>query len=819
MTPANRTQTPPVFSIALLSASALAYEILLMRMFSIIQWHYFAYMIISLALLGYGVSGAFLSITQRWLLPRFPAVFLTNCVLFGLAAVGCYLAAQAVPFNPEEVLWDLGQWLRLLIIYLLLALPFFFAANGVALAFMRFRNSVSRVYAFDLTGAGIGSLGIILLLFAVFPLDALAALGGMGILAAAVAARELGLRPRVWIAMAVLAVLLPAVLVTSSLHFTSSPYKGLNQILRITGTKIIAERSSPLGLIAVVESPLVPLRHAPGLSLNATTEPPPQLGLFTDGDGMTAITQHTDDRARLAYLDQMTSAAPYHLIQPQRVLILGAGGGSEILQARYHHSQHIEAVELNPQIVDLIRKDYRSFTGGLYDAEGVRIHVAEARGFVVGSNERFDLIQVALLDTFGASSAGLYALSESYLYSVEALQAYLRHLLPDGYLAISRWIKLPPRDTLKLFATAVEALTQSGVSDAAQRLLLIRGWQTSTLLIKNGIVSNDEITALRRFSAARAFDLAYYPGMQAHEANRHNQLQQPYFFLGAKALLGAERDDFIDRYKFNLQPATDDRPYFFHFFKWRVLPEILELRGQGGMPLMEWGYLVLVATLLQAVAASLVLILLPLWFYRRRKSEAPFKVGRGRVFVYFFVVGMAFLFIEIAFIQKFILFLHHPLYAVAVVLSGFLLFAGMGSAWSRRQVLAGRHRRGVILAVVGIVLLSIGYIAALGPLFDLMLALPVAIKILISIVLIAPLAFCMGMPFPLALASLGESAPAIIPWAWGVNGCASVLSAVLATLLAIHFGFTIVVLLASLLYGVAVAAFPRESTVSKLNKG
>ena len=799
----------PYLSIALLSAAALACEILLLRLFTIIQWHHFAYMIISLALLGFGASGAFLALARERLLAHFPAAYLANLALFGFAAVGCFFAAQAVPFNAEEVLWDARQPLRLFAIYLLLALPFFFAANGIGLALVRFRDRVSRLYGLDLFGAGIGSLGVVGLLFVVTPMQALVIAGALGVAAAVLGAWELRVPGRTWATMLLVTAYVPVAWYGISVEPVVSPYKGLSQTLRVTGTKIVAERSSPLGWIAVVESPVIPLRHAPGLSLNATREPPPQLALFTDGEALTAITRDTGERERLAYLDQMTSALPYHLLRPQRVLVLGAGGGAEVLQARFHGAPRIEAVELNPQVVELVRREYGAFAGGLYDATGVRVHVAEARGFAVRTTESFDLIQMALLDSFAAASAGLHALSESYLYTTEAFQAYLRRLAPGGLLAVTRWVQLPPRDSLRLFATAAAALRRSGATDPENRLILIRGWQTATLLVKNGAVTDGEIAALRRFARERSFDLAYYPGMPEHEANRYNVLERPYFYLGATALLGPGREDFLERYKFDLRPTTDDRPYFFHFFKWRVLPEILALRESGGMPLLEWGYLVLVATLAQALAASALFILLPLWWYRRRERERAEADVVVRTLAYFSAVGLAFLFLEIAFIQKFTLFLHHPLYAAATVIASFLVFAGLGSAWSARLAEAERHRQGVRLAVGGIAVLGTIYLFLLPPLFDLLMPWPTVFKVTAAALLVAPLAFLMGLPFPLALARLGETAPSLVPWAWGVNGCASVLSAVLATLLAVHFGFAAVVLLALALYGTAAVVFPR----------
>ncbi|NOR52294.1 MAG: SAM-dependent methyltransferase [Gammaproteobacteria bacterium] len=799
---------PPWRSIAILSMTALAYEVLLMRLFSIIQWHHFAYMIISLALLGYGASGAFLTIFREKLLPRYVPFYLGSIAFFGITALGSYLGSQHIQFNAEEILWAPEHAFRLMVIYLLLVLPFFFAANAIGLSLIRYRRDLSRIYAADLFGAGVGALLIIMLLFIVLPGEALRYISVLGMVARAIGSWEL-YREKVAKKMPLLLLLivLPLALPGSWFEPELSPYKGLSQTLRIGGAEVVGQRSSPLGLISVVESPRVPFRHAPGMSLNAVTEPPEQVGLFIDGDAMTVITHDEGDRESFSYLDQLTSALPYHLNAIDDAIILGAGGGSGVLQARYHHVKEIRAVELDTNIIDLVQSNYGDFSGHIYSRGEVKIIAEEARGYVSSEARLYELIQLELFDSYSASSAGLYALSESYLYTVEALEAYLEHLKPEGFLAISRWIKLPPRDTLKLFATAIATLKRSGIDKPEEHLLLIRTLQTSTLLIKRTPITAEEIERAVDFARERSFDLAWYPGMSIDAANRHNQLAEPYFFMGAKALLGDADEEFIDRYKFNLEPATDDRPFFFHFFKWQVLPEILSLTGKGGMPLLEWGYLILVATLLQALFGAAFLVLLPLLLYRRK------RVGQGNrrltlhSFVYFLSLGLAFLFIEIAFIQKFILFLHHPTFAIAVVLAAFLIFAGMGSLWSKGIADSAKYEKGVRGAVVAIVIIGLLYILLLGPLFSLLMALPIVVKIIISLLLIAPLAFAMGIPFPLGLSRLGQLEQELIPWVWGVNGCASVLSAILATLLAIHYGFTVVILLALMLYIASAVTF------------
>jgi len=778
-----------------------------MRLFSIIQWHHFAYMMISLALLGYGVSGAFLMLLQRPLLRHFAASYLCNIALFGVSTVACFLLAQQIPFNAEELLWDPWQTVWLLSTYLLLAVPFFFAANAIGLALVYYRARLSRIYAADLVGAGLGSIGILVLLFALLPVQALTVLGLLGIAAALIAVRELRQRSIIaWLLLSLIAAMLLSPGSWRTLEM--SPYKGLSQTLLVRDTRLIAQRSSPLGLLSVVESPTIPLRHAPGLSLNARTEPPPQLAVFSDADGLSVINRYSGDSLTLAYLDQLTSALPYHLRSIRRGLILGAGGGADVLQARYHDVAQIDAVELNPQFARLLTTDYADFAGHLYALPGVTLHIAEARSFVAGSAGDYDLIQVSLLDSYAASASGQYALSENHLYTTEALGEFLQRLAADGFLSITRWIKLPPRDTLKLFATAIDALRASGVEDPGQQLILIRGWQTSTLLIKNGTVSATDIERLHAFCATRSFDVAWYPGITPEESNRYNRLRTAWFHDAAVALLGEQRERFLDDYKFNLEPSTDDRPHFFHFFKWRTLQEVLQLREWGGAALADAAYLVLVATLAQAILASLLLILLPIWLYRRRMRPGQQRVRHSVVVGYFLLLGLAFLFIEIAFIQKFLLFLHHPLYAIAVVLSSFLVFSGLGSAWLGRAAVRTKRGKQLTWAISGIVMLGTLYLLWLGPLLDQLAALPDIARILISAVLIAPLAFCMGMPLPLGLAQLADYAPDLIPWAWAINGCASVISAVLATLLAIHLGFATVIATALALYALALWLFP-----------
>jgi hypothetical protein len=798
---------PPFLSVALLSAALLAYEICLMHLFAVIHFHHFAYMVISLALLGYGASGSALALGQGWLCRRHRLFYPLLLALFALTAPLCFWLGQEVPFNGLELFWDWRQGLYLAALFLLFMVPFFCGALAIAIALTVYWQEVGRVYGWDLLGAGAGCLAVLALLWRVAPTSLLTAVAGLGLGATALSAFELGLRQRRLVACsALLAVSLVGVAGTI-LPLRPSPYKPLQQALQVAGTKVEKELSSPFGVLTVVDSPLVPLRHAPGLSLAARGEPPPQKAVFTNGDGLTAITMAAAGRQQLAYLDQMTSALPYHLRPPGKVLLLGLGGGQDVLQARYHRIPAITAVELNPQMVALLRDDYGAYSGGLLSGDDLSVHIGELRDVLRQRGERFDLIQLALVDSFLPSAAGLYALRENYLYTVEALGDYLHHLNPQGMVAISRWLKNPPRDSLKLTATAIAALRQRGVERPGEHLVLIRGWQTATLVVTREPLGEEARGRLEEFCRQRLFDIVYAPGVEEGWANRYNLLAEPTLADGVRALLESDGGAFIDGYKFAISPASDDRPYFHHFFKWSSLAEILRLRATGGAALMESGYLILVAVFAVALPAALLLIVAPLLLLPREAGGGVAAAGSPlRSSVYFFATGLAFMLIEIATIQKAMPILHHPVYAVSVVIAAFLIFAGIGSTLS--APLAARVRPEVLVRLaVAMIALCGSLVALLGEEAAALLPqLGLAARAGLTVLAIAPLALCMGMPFPLGLSRLPAGASG--PWAWGINGCASVLGSMTATLVAIHYGFNVVFVLALLLYVLVAASFP-----------
>ena len=402
---------PLRLAVSLLSAAAISYEILLIRLFSVIQWHHYAFMVISLALLGYGASGTFLMLVRRR--DGFRALFLINAGLFSVLSVGAFVAAQMVPFNPLEVMWNPRQLFYLFIIYLLLSLPFFCIANCIGLALMGAGQEMHRVYRADLLGAGFGAIAIVALLFLVPLENALIAIGSLGLAGAAVASldQRIGFR---WAApLLALAALSTLVIWPESwLELSLSEYKGLKKTLLIPGSRVVAERSGPLGLLTAVASPTSPFRHAPGLSLGFPGDLPEQIGLFTDGDAFTAIDLTAREGDGSAYLDYLPSALPYHLLDEPRVLVLGSGGGTDVLSALAHRASAIDAVEYNPQVVELVATVVGESGNSPYRDPRISLHIDEARSFLGGAHEQFDLIQLTLVDSFANSTSS----TNSFLY-------------------------------------------------------------------------------------------------------------------------------------------------------------------------------------------------------------------------------------------------------------------------------------------------------------------------------------------------------------------------------------------------------------------
>jgi len=814
-------------ALLLVSASVLSYQVILVRAFSIGQWHHFAYMVISIALLGFGASGTLLAALGRgrtdtaMLLGGSQAGwFAISATSFAVTLPISFWLTQRVPFDAFLIVWEARQVLYLGCYYLLLSVPFFAAATAIGLALTSESEKCPRLYAYNMVGSGAGALLAVVALSIARVEWALVGVMGLAQGAAVVALLDKKLfvaRGSRWLFAAAGVGIMAIVTLAYVFRPPSvrlSQYKGLSYALNLPHAQVVAERSSPLGRVDVVVSPAI--REAPGLSLVAPTDavPPWQLGLYVDAESAGAITAFNGDTSTLNYLDWMITAAPYFALQdvPRdlRVCVLGAGGGAGVLLALRHAARQVDAIELDPNVPQLLRGEFRDFAGGLYDRPEIRVHRAEARAFVQAAHETWDVIDLSLVDSFAASAVGVGAVNENYLYTREAFEAFVSHLRPGGVLAVTRWARMPPRDELKLFATAVAALERMGLNPT-ERLVLIRSWAVATLLVKKEPFRTPELSALRRWTEERLFDASYFPGIAADQHNRFNVLEHDYYFEAASAFLagGQRREQFFRDYAFNVRPATDDRPYFFHFYRWRALPLMFRTFRQSWIPFSEWGYLILVATLAQATLLGILLIVSPLALLHRRippvdsPVSRPCSRGRLRVLLYFLALGLGYLFVEMALIQRLVFFLANPIYAVAVVLAGLLFVSGLGSEFAARQLRKGiSATRLACLAAIVVAVTGTVYAFGLHTILMPLLSWPLSARMALAFAVILPFA-AMGMPFPLVLRQLGQTRADLLPWAWAINGCASVVAGPLATLLALAAGLPIVLLVASACYAVA----------------
>ena len=797
-------ETPPLAAVGMLSAAVLAYEILLMRLFAIVHWHHFAFMMISIALLGYGASGTCLMLLPSLKANRLRTVFLAGATGFSVACIVCFVAAQHMPFNALAVFWDPGQWGYLAGVYGLLFLPFFMAATSIG-AVLRFGGPrISQIYAADLCGAGIGAAITAGLLFRLPPQTALVVVAGAGATAAVLAAFRWQVKGRLLLTAAAIGWLILAGLGTLQWEtMTINAYKPLVQTLRMPDARIFYEKHHPMGWFSAVQSPTIPFRYAPGLSLKSDAAIPDQIALFIDGQGMSVVDRYNGDPEALAYLRQTAVSIGLHLRpQANRVFIADAAGGQDILRAVAYGARHIDAVDPHPLYTVFLRHQLSGFSNLLRDEKRVRYHSTTVRAFLRASPEVFDLIQLPLGSDGGS---GASAFGESTLLTAEGLHQLWQRLDADGLLVIPLWTRLPPRSSLKAFLMAVTMLETQGIANPSHHLTMIRDWRTAVILISRSALSADEQDAIRSFCGTWGFDPVFLPSLQPEEVNRHNVLAQPFFAEATQALAGKNREPFRNHYKFDLRPATDDRPFFGHFFKWRSLPEIASLRRSGGMALLDWGYPVLLVTLAQAVVFSLMFIALPALRARTNMGEKKFtqRFGLGAL-IYFSAIGGGFLFLEIAYIQRLTLALHHPLVAATLTLTGFLVGAGAGSAWAHRTVQNGGNPQRLLRgSLIMICLVGLLELPAMPWLMNRLGGMNIWLIAAAALGMIVPLAMAMGMPFALGLDLLNRHHPQWIPWAWSINGCATVISAVAAPLIAMAIGYAGIILLALLLYSAA----------------
>jgi spermidine synthase len=528
---------------------------------------------------------------------------------------------------------------------------------------------------------------------------------------------------------------------------------------------------------------------------------------------MSPITRFQGDLQELEYLDYTTMALPYHVRPPHHVLILGAGGGSDLLLALRYQTPRITVLEPNRQIIHLMKNQFGPYSGHIYSRPEITVKISDGRQFLHDTEAAFDLVHLSLLASRSAASGGSHGAMENYLLTTEAFGQVLSCLTEDGVMVISHWLQFPPRSSSRLLTTALEALQNAGFSAEPERhLAFIRGWMTGTILFSKSPFKRGEIENIKLFCKERDFDVVYYAGMKIEEANQYDLLESPYYYRGAKAITGPNRDEFIKDYLYDISPPTDNRPYFFQFFRLGRFVALFDDLKKDSIPFVELGILFILGTLIQATFSSIFLILFPLLFLRVT-SHPPIETKalktHPRDFVtlaaYFAAIGLAFMFIEMVFIPQYALLLSHPVYSVATVLSVILIAAGMGSLSVTGLKVSSRHLA-IIPAIVILAWAGIQPFAG-AKLFTLALGWSFVERLALALVLLFVISFFLGWPFPLGLRFTSVHYPKLVPWVWCINGCASVIGAVLGKYLSMILGHQAVLLLASGLYLFAMSLY------------
>jgi len=804
---------PLYIGIFFFSGSVLLFELSLMRVFSILQWNFLAFMIISIAFLGYGASGTFLSAFSS-LLKKAEGVKLYKyllffSLLFSLGSLFSLFIISKIPFDLYRITTDRYQFLYLVIYYLAIATPFFFAGLCISLAISKLPEKINKIYFCDLGGASIGCISFLVLanylsfnhLLIIPPL--------FSFIASFLFALKLKDNRSIIYIVGILIFIILFCGTERFYSFSINPYKSLFTLLRYPNSRIIDLQENSFARLEVVESEGV--KYAPGLSLNFSGEIPEQLGLVTDGDGLSAITrlEGEDDLeglGKISFSDYISSALGFHLIKDidnsRKTLIIGPGGGLDILGGIYNGTEVIWGIEMNPNVKILLQKNYSDYSGNIYNRKGIEILSGEGRSVLKGLEQKFDLIQISLIGSSNTASGGFYSISENYLYTVEGFIDFWQHLSKGGNLSITRWLKFPPREIVRLCSISLEALSRIGIEKPENHLAVIRSWATSTLILSKKEIEEEEIRIIKDFCNKRNFDTVYFPGIKAEDANTNHILEQSYYYQEIDQLVNSfkkdELKDFYDSYFFNVSAVTDNQPYFFYTLKWQNIPKIIKSTGNW-QSLIEWGNLIIFATFLQGIIFSIIFIFLPLILkglpVSKRKVKIPFLL-------YFASLGLGYMLLEISFIQKFILYLTNPAYSTSIIIFAFLFFSGLGSFYSKKieKNYIGSLKI-IILSLCGLLIL---YQFILPYVFNTTLKYSLLIRIFITVVLIFPLGFLMGMPFPLGIKLVNSinqgKEKGLIPWLWATNSFCSIIASVSAVIIAIFFGFRAVATLATLAY-------------------
>ena len=757
--------------VGLTTGATLLLELALTRIFSVVFYYHFAFLAISIALFGLGAGGVFSYVVAGWKAPLFARLGRLSAIN-GFLVLLSLVVILAQKNNPSN--WDIA------LIYFTTALPFFLSGTIVSLAISETIERVNRVYFCDLLGAAGGCLLLVPLLNQ---------FGG------------------------------PSTVICAAITFATAAAIWYSMAGSVTGRG----GSVALALVLVAfltynqHHPVIDISHAKGQTLahewfvkwnsfsRVAIVHKAEDGrdtIFIDADASTAIADfdfdHLTPRDRLDLLEQGPSL-PYAVRPGAKTLIIGPGGGWDVARALASGSHDITGVEINPIIATTImRQRFPGLSRGLYLRPDVHVFVEDGRSFVRRSTDRYQVLQATLVDTWAATAAGAFALSENNLYTTDAFRDYLSHLTDDGMVAMTRWGLEPPRESLRLVSLAMEALRQLGEADAWRHVIIgregwVAGWGArDTVLISRRPFSEADIERARALLSAGGMEALYLPGRYAR-----NQFYD--------LLHSANPDEYERNYTFDITPVSDNRPFFFYSVQPRDLWTFVRTASHDTADYKVNKAVPLLFGLMGVSVGATLLILV--WPPLLLGTRLPRQRGVLGFLLYFLFIGAGYILIEVGLIQKFVLFLGHPTYALTVVIFSMLVSSGVGSGLSRRAL--GKDE-GRLIKVLGSVALLAALLALVASwLLGALVWLPMALKVAITVLLIAPLGLVMGMPFPTGLERLEEWHAPSVRWAWSLNAAASVLGSVGALVCSIYLGLIQTLIIGGLFYLAALAVVGR----------
>ena len=795
-------------AVFLLSLSSIAFEILLTRVFSICQWNHLSFMVISIALFGFAASGTFLSIIEtrtKGLGKQFSSrsSVTISITLYSITTIASFMILNLIPLDYFRLPLEPIQMLYLLIVFILLAFPFFFTGLVISVAYSFIPEKTGQVYFASMAGSACGAIipplflsllgeGRLIILAALIPLiPALPGIFGKGSDPAERDARierfsrlKKILIPTTGFGILFVAIFLVVFSSRSVLEVKLSPYKALSQVLQFPDTRIVERVNSMRGRLDSVKSPYI--RFAPGLSLKYTEALPGQSAIFTDGDDQFVLykllsqNENRFSRFTLAF-------AGYLLVpNPEDVLLIQHGGGLAIPCAVASGAKKITIIAQNPGIARIIRSHYN-----------IPVVNQNPRSYLAQTDKRFQIIQV---ENWGTSLPGSAALNQEHLFTTEAFAEYFNHLTEAGVIIISRKLLLPPSDSVRLWATAYESLRSLGIESPECHIAMLRDWGVFTLIVSKKPFRNT--TVIKEFARNRNFDMVYIRGITQEAVNRFNIFDEPYHFIAINRLAqayqsGGEKGFFKD-YILDVVPQSDSRPFPSRFLKWSKLKDLYKSTGTRLYYLLMSGEIIVAVVFIEALVVAVILLVLPLLAIPKKGKKASIYQ-----IIYFLSVGAGFIFVELFFIKKYTLLFGDPVISFTVVLCGILVFSGIGGYYSQRVGSRGLRNALITLIIVLILILFVLDIFTYR-----ILRLPGILQYILAFILLFPCGFMMGFPFPIGMQYLLQS-PVQRAYAWTANGCASVLTSIIAAQIALSMGVPLIMACASFAYILALFCHKR----------